>query len=178
MMLKSKPGSKRSEERDAQCLLHCGVLPKACSLGWVGVSSESGRSSDFDQGSDESLSHVAQRSCPNPGRVQDQGGWSLEQPGLVEGTPAHGWEFGTGWSLSFLPIQTVLWSGCPSLLWVGWVWEAREGAQETGAWCFLPYAHFHTVRQKCFVLSTYSGMPLKVVKYKLKPVLLLQKVSR
>jgi len=40
----------------------------------------------------EALAQVAQRSCgcPLPGRVQGQAGWSSEQPGLVEGVPAHG----------------------------------------------------------------------------------------
>jgi len=34
----------------------------------------------------------AQRSCgcPLPGSVQGQAGWVFEQPGLVEGVPAHG----------------------------------------------------------------------------------------
>ena len=40
----------------------------------------------------ETLEQVAQRSCgcPLPGIVQGQVGWSSEQPGLVEGVPAHG----------------------------------------------------------------------------------------
>jgi len=43
------------------------------------------------------LEHVAQRSCgsPLPGSVQGQVGWSSEQPGLVEGVPAHGRGVGT-----------------------------------------------------------------------------------
>ena len=40
----------------------------------------------------EALEAVAQRSCgcSIPGRVQGQVGRGLEQPGLVEGVPAHG----------------------------------------------------------------------------------------
>jgi len=40
----------------------------------------------------ETLAQVAQQSCgcPLPGSVQDQAGWGLVQPGLVEGVPAHG----------------------------------------------------------------------------------------
>ena len=40
----------------------------------------------------EALEQVAQRGCgcPIPGRVQGQVGWVFEQPGLVEGVPAHG----------------------------------------------------------------------------------------
>ncbi|GAB0191433.1 cAMP-dependent protein kinase inhibitor alpha [Grus japonensis] len=40
---------------------------------------------------------VAQRSCgcPIPGSVQAQTGWGFEQPGLVEGVPAHGRGAGT-----------------------------------------------------------------------------------
>ena len=34
--------------------------------------------------------------CPIPGSVQGQVGWGLEQPGLVEGVPAHGRGVGTG----------------------------------------------------------------------------------
>jgi len=39
----------------------------------------------------EALAQVAQRSCGCPlhGSVQGQAGWSSEQPGLVEGVPAH-----------------------------------------------------------------------------------------
>jgi len=33
--------------------------------------------------------------CPLPGSVQDQFGWSSDQPGLVEGVPAHGRGVGT-----------------------------------------------------------------------------------
>jgi len=46
---------------------------------------------------DEALEQVAQRSCgcPLPGSVQGQAGWGFEQPGLVEGVPAHG---GCGWN--------------------------------------------------------------------------------
>jgi len=45
----------------------------------------------------ETLEQVAQRSCgcPLPGSVQGQVGWSSEQPGLVEGVPAHGRGVGT-----------------------------------------------------------------------------------
>jgi len=44
----------------------------------------------------ETLEQVAQRSCgcPLPGSVH-QVGWGFEQPGLVEGVPAHGREVGT-----------------------------------------------------------------------------------
>jgi len=46
----------------------------------------------------EALIQVAQRSCgcPLPGGVQGEVGWSCEQPGLVEGVPAHGGGVGTG----------------------------------------------------------------------------------
>jgi len=45
----------------------------------------------------EVLAQVAQRSCvwPLPGSVQGQVGWGFEQPGLVEGVPAHGRGVGT-----------------------------------------------------------------------------------
>ena len=45
----------------------------------------------------EALAQVAQRSCgcPLPGSVHDQAGWGFEQPGLVEGVPAHGRGLGT-----------------------------------------------------------------------------------
>ena len=33
--------------------------------------------------------------CPLPGSVQGQVGWSSEQPGLMEGVPAHGRGVGT-----------------------------------------------------------------------------------
>ena len=48
------------------------------------------------EGSEE-LEQVAQRGCgcPIPGSVQGQAGWGFEQPGLVEGVPAHGWVVGT-----------------------------------------------------------------------------------
>ena len=53
----------------------------------------------------EALAQVAQRSCgcPIPGSVQGQVGRGLEQPGLVEGVPAHG----RGLELAELPIQTT-----------------------------------------------------------------------
>jgi len=40
---------------------------------------------------------IAQRSCgcPLPGSVQGQGGWSSDQPGLVEDVPVHGRGAGT-----------------------------------------------------------------------------------
>jgi len=43
------------------------------------------------------LEQVAKRSCgcPLPGSVQGRVGWSSEQPGLVEGVPAHGIRVGT-----------------------------------------------------------------------------------
>ena len=39
----------------------------------------------------EALDQVSQRSggCPLPGSVQGHFGWGFEQPGLVEGVPAH-----------------------------------------------------------------------------------------
>jgi len=45
----------------------------------------------------EALAQVAQRNCgfPLPGSVQGQAGWGFEQPGLVEGVPAHGTGAGT-----------------------------------------------------------------------------------
>jgi len=45
----------------------------------------------------EKLEQVAQRSCgcPLPGSVQGQAGWGFEQPGPVEGVPAHGRGVGT-----------------------------------------------------------------------------------
>ena len=45
----------------------------------------------------EALAQVAQRGCgcPIPGSVQGQAGWGFEQPGLVEGVPAHGRGVGT-----------------------------------------------------------------------------------
>ena len=41
---------------------------------------------------------VAQRGCgcPIPGSVQGQAGWGFEQPGRVEGVPAHGRGVGLG----------------------------------------------------------------------------------
>ena len=38
------------------------------------------------------MEQVIQRNsgCPIPGSVQGQFGWGFEQPGLVEGVPAHG----------------------------------------------------------------------------------------
>jgi len=49
----------------------------------------------YDKGG-EALAQVAQRrcGCPLPGSVQGQAGWGFEQPGLVEGVPAHGKEIG------------------------------------------------------------------------------------
>ena len=41
--------------------------------------------------------------CPIPGSVQGQVGRGFEQPGLVEGVPAHGRGVGTRWSLRSLP---------------------------------------------------------------------------
>ena len=45
----------------------------------------------------EAQEQVAQRGCgwPIPGSVQGQVGWGFEQPGLVEGVPAHGRGVGT-----------------------------------------------------------------------------------
>jgi len=46
---------------------------------------------------DETLAQASQRSCgcPLPGSVQCQTGWGFEEPGLVEGVPAHGSGGGT-----------------------------------------------------------------------------------
>jgi len=46
--------------------------------------------------------------CPLPGSVQGQVGWGFEQPGLVEGVPAHGRGVGTRLSIRSLPTQTIL----------------------------------------------------------------------
>ena len=64
------------------------------------------------------LAQAAQRSCdcPLPGSVQSQAGWGSEQPGLVEGVPAHGRGVGTGWSLQSLPTQTSLWVYGPTTI--------------------------------------------------------------
>jgi len=45
----------------------------------------------------EALAQVARRSsgCPLPGNIPGQTGWGFEQPGLVEGVPAHGMGLGT-----------------------------------------------------------------------------------
>ena len=47
--------------------------------------------------SGEALEQVARRSCGCPiiGSFQGQVGWGFEQPGLVEGVPAHSRWFGT-----------------------------------------------------------------------------------
>jgi len=60
--------------------------------------------------SGEALAQVAQRSCgcPISGSVQGRIGWGFEQPGLVEGVPARGSGFGTGWSIRSPPSQTTL----------------------------------------------------------------------
>jgi len=60
--------------------------------------------------SGETLEQAAQRSCGCllPHSVQGQVGWSSEQPGLVEGVPAHGRGVGTRWSLRPLPTFTIL----------------------------------------------------------------------
>ena len=52
----------------------------------------------LDSEGGETLEQVAQRNCgcPLPGSVQGQVGWGSEQPGLVEGVPAHGG--GGGWN--------------------------------------------------------------------------------
>ena len=57
------------------------------------------------------MAHAARRSCgcPLPGSVQGQAGWGFEQPGLVEGVPAHGRGVGTRGSVRSLPTQTNLW---------------------------------------------------------------------
>lgn len=57
----------------------------------------------------DALEQAAQRSCECliPGRVQCQAGWNFEQPGLVEGTSAHGREIETRWSLMSVPRQII-----------------------------------------------------------------------
>ena len=59
----------------------------------------------------EALDQVAQRSCgcPLPGSVQGQAGWGFEQPGLVEGVPAHGRGGWTKWSTRSRPTQIIWW---------------------------------------------------------------------
>ena len=59
----------------------------------------------------ETLAQLAQRNCgcPLPGSVQGQARRGFEQPGLVEGVPAHGKGVGSRWSLRSLPTQTILW---------------------------------------------------------------------
>ena len=66
----------------------------------------------------EALAQVAQRSCgcPLPGSVQGQVGWGSEQPGLVEGVPAHGRGVGAEWSVRSLPTQTIQWLWCLLLI--------------------------------------------------------------
>jgi len=61
-------------------------------------------------GSGEALAQAAQRSCgcPLPGSVQGQAGWGFEQPGLVEGVPAHGRGVGTRRALRLLLNRTIL----------------------------------------------------------------------
>jgi len=46
--------------------------------------------------SSETLAQVTQSicGCPLPGSGQGKVGWGFEQPGLVEGVPAHGRGFG------------------------------------------------------------------------------------
>jgi len=63
------------------------------------------------EGSEALEQQVAQRNCgcPLPGGVQVQAGWGFEQPGLVEGVPAHSRWVGTRRSLRSLPTQTILW---------------------------------------------------------------------
>ena len=54
---------------------------------------------------------AAQRSCGCrlPGSAQGQVAWDFEQPGLVEGVPAHGRGAGMRWAIRCLPTQTILW---------------------------------------------------------------------
>jgi len=58
----------------------------------------------------EAPEQVSQRSCGCPlhGSVQGQVGWGFEQPGLVEGVPAHGRGVGTTQCSRSLVTQTVL----------------------------------------------------------------------
>jgi len=52
----------------------------------------------------EALEQIAQRNCgcPLPGSVQGQVGWGFEEPGCLDGVPAHGRTFGTRRSLRSL----------------------------------------------------------------------------
>jgi len=58
----------------------------------------------------EALAQVAQPSCGFPllGSVQGQVGQGFEEPGLVEGIPAHGREVGTRGYIRSFPTETVL----------------------------------------------------------------------
>lgn len=56
-------------------------------------------------------SRLSQQFTQRSQRVQKwipMAGQGLQQPGLVEGVPAHGREFGTKCSLKSLPAQTIL----------------------------------------------------------------------
>ena len=79
--------------------------------------------------------------CPLPGSVQGQVGWGLEQPGPVEGVPAHGGGVGTGWSKKSLPTPIILWFGtfiqvkrcqCTNDVFKNpWVWRLRTLAEKS-----------------------------------------------
>lgn len=57
------------------------------------------------------VERVAQKSCgcPTPGIVQGQRGWGSEHLGFLESLSSYGSGVGIGWSLTTLPIQTILW---------------------------------------------------------------------
>lgn len=68
-----------------------------------------------------------------PGSIQGQIRWGSEQPGLVEGVPAHDRRLGTRGSLSSLPNQAILWFydltgelGCPQCFLQSWPYASPE----------------------------------------------------
>ena len=94
---------------------------KYFSRNWEGKFRLDIRKKCFSIESDEALEQAARRSCgcPLPGSVQAQVGWVFEQPGLMEGVPAHGRGVGSRWSLRSLPTQTILWfcDSWPKFFW-------------------------------------------------------------
>jgi len=57
----------------------------------------------------EALEQAAQSSCgcPLPGSVQAQVGWGFEQPGILEGVPAHGCSnLFPGWNLTTFSVPS------------------------------------------------------------------------
>ena len=86
----------------------------------------------------EALAQVAQRSCgcPLPGSVQGKVWWDFEQPGLVEGVPAHGRGIGTKWSLK-VPSNSnhsmILWFCCLTFKFFTWAlrkWSSMKKTSE------------------------------------------------